>query len=46
MSRKIEALLRQWESEDGTPLDLETAKCLGGSWTPGEIEVVWRRIYA
>lgn len=42
----IESILRKWESEDGTPLDLETARCLGGNWTPAQIESVWRELYA
>jgi hypothetical protein len=45
MRSKIEMVLLRWESDDGTPLALETAKCLGGNWTPAEIESVWREMY-
>jgi hypothetical protein len=45
MKDKITELLRQWESADGLPLALETARCLGGNWTPAQIESVWRELY-
>lgn len=43
---RLVSILRGWEDEDGNPLDLETARCLGGNWTPDEIEEVWDELYS